>query len=90
MVVAVYEGQWFLAEVTGSQKDVPSLHKRLSYMCIKGMNTFTWGKEDIFNTPEEDILFSVDKTDVINSRGYIGLTKTDLVKVKKMMQNQQS
>ena len=79
-----------MAEVTGSQKGVPRHHKRLSYMCIKGMNSFTWTKEDIFNTPEEDILFSVDKTEVVNSHGYIGLTKIDVVKVKKMMLNYHS
>ena len=87
LVVAVYEGQWFIAEVSSNQKDVSSGHKRLSYMGIKGMNTFAWEKEDIFDTPEEDILFSIKNTIIKNSRGYIGLNKEDLTKVEKHMKN---
>ncbi len=34
-VVAVYEGQWFLAEVAGDQKNVRSGYTRPEYLAIK-------------------------------------------------------
>jgi hypothetical protein len=35
-VVAMYEGQWFLAEICGDQKNVGKGYIRLNYMLIKG------------------------------------------------------
>jgi hypothetical protein len=47
-VVAVYEGQWFLADICKDQTNVDPGYTRLNYMTIKGKNSFTWGlKEDI-------------------------------------------
>jgi hypothetical protein len=42
-VVAVYEGQWFLAEVTGDQVGVAVGYTNLSYMTIKGSTTVSSG-----------------------------------------------
>ncbi len=47
-VVAVYEGQWFLADICKDQTIVDPGYTRLNYMTIKGKNSFTRGlKEDI-------------------------------------------
>ena len=52
MVVAVYEGEWFVAEVF-----IPRGYKRLSYTSIKGKNVFSWpDKKDIVVTLQKDIL----------------------------------
>ena len=47
---------------------------------IKGQNTFSWEKEDIFNTPVKVIILVVKDTVIKNLYGYIGITKDDLVK----------
>ena len=52
LVCAVYEGEWFLAEVKESQGSQD--HVLLSYMKIKGHNTFAWDKEDLYETPVSD------------------------------------
>jgi hypothetical protein len=45
LVVAIYEGEWFLAEIC---KDQSNVDKGYPYMTIKGNNSFVWGeKEDI-------------------------------------------
>jgi hypothetical protein len=81
-VVAVYEGQWFLAEICGDQKNVGRGYTRLSYMVIKGTNTFTWGdKEDLHVTCNEDILLRAVEPEPVNSRGHLGLNKKDFVVV---------
>ena len=41
-VVAVYEGEWFIAEVCIDQRQVASGYTRLMYMSIKGNNCFAW------------------------------------------------
>jgi hypothetical protein len=78
-VVAMYEGQWFLAEVCEDQKNVQKGYVHLSYMVIKGTNCFAWGaKSDVVLTLEEDIVLDGVIPEPLNSRGYLGLTKTDL------------
>jgi hypothetical protein len=77
-VVAVYEGQLFLCEVCKDQKDVPRGYTKLSYMVIKGSNSFAWGsKADLHMTLNEDILISDVVPEPVNSRGHLGLKKTD-------------
>ena len=55
-VVAVYEEQWFLAEIAKDQSGVGQRYTRLKYMTIKGSNAFAWGHEDVHTTLSEDIL----------------------------------
>ena len=82
---AVYEEEWFLAEIAQDQVNVPENHSRLSFMKIKGRNTFAWDKPDIFEAPFEDIILKVTDTELKNSRGHIGLNKQDLEFVESTM-----
>ena len=78
-VVAEYEGQWFLTEVCRDQSGVPRGYTRLSYMVIKGKNSFGWGaKADVVTTLDEDILLTHVVPEPVNSRGHLGLKKSDL------------
>jgi hypothetical protein len=80
-VVAVYEDEWFLCEVCKDQKDVAKGYTKLSYMVIKGKNSFAWGdKVDLHVTLNEDILLRGVVPEPVNSRGHLGLKKTDLKK----------
>jgi hypothetical protein len=66
----------------GDQKNVGRGYNRLSYMVIKGTNTFTWGeKEDLHVTCNEDIILRAVKPEPVNSRGHLGLNKKDFVVV---------
>jgi hypothetical protein len=86
LVVAVYEGQWFVAEVCKEQERIPHGYKNLSYSSIKGTNTFTWpAKKDLWLTREEDIILKSVMVEPVNFRGYFGLKKDDLKKVKSLM-----
>jgi len=77
-VVAVYEGQWFITEVCRDQSGVSRGYTRLSYMVIRGKNTFAWGPKDYLITRDEDILLTHVVPQPLNSRGHVGLTKDDL------------
>lgn len=78
-VVAVYEGSWFLAEVSKDQTNVGKDYTRLIYMQIKGTNSFNWDfKTDIVVTLDEDILLEAVEPQPVNSRGHLGLNKKDL------------
>jgi hypothetical protein len=80
-VVAIYEGQWFLADVAESQEKVGHGYTRLSYAAIKGTNCFTWtDKPDIMVTLNEDIILSKVNVVPLNNRSHVGLTKQDLKK----------
>jgi hypothetical protein len=82
IVVAVYEGQWFLAEVTESQAGVAKGYTRLSYMVIKGANSFAWGsKPDVMDTLNDDIVLDQAEIVPVNSRGHLGLKQADLKRV---------
>ncbi len=82
-VIAVYEGQWFVAEVVQDQTSVPNRYTRLSYMVIKGSNSFAWGsKHDLMITLNEDIILDEEP---VNRRGHFGLKKNDLAKVNSSM-----
>jgi hypothetical protein len=84
-VVAIYEGEWFIAEVVSDQTSVPDGYVRLSYMLIKGSNSFIWPpKPDLVVTLEEDILLEVT-VQPVNSRGHLGLSKKDYEKVVSLM-----
>jgi hypothetical protein len=85
-VVAAYEGQWFLAEVTRDQTNVARGYTRLSYMVIKGKNSFSWGERpDIHVALNEDILLEAVSPEPVNSRGHLGLKKKDLQLVMSRM-----
>ena len=55
-------------------------------MTIKGQNSITWEKENIFNTSVEDIILVVKETVIKNSRGFIRINKNDLTTVKDKFQ----
>jgi hypothetical protein len=85
IVVAVYEGEWFIAEVVEDQSSVPGGYVKLSYMVIKGSNSFIWpSKPDVMMTLEEDILMEAT-VQPVNSRGHLGLSKNDYEKVISLM-----
>jgi hypothetical protein len=85
-VVALYEGEWFLAQVCEEQEDVAVGYTRLSYMVLKGRNCFAWGeKPDLVVTLEEDIILEKLQPDLLNSRGHMGLNKKDLKSVLSIM-----
>jgi hypothetical protein len=84
-VVAVYEQEWFLAEITKDQTGVGNGYTQLSYMAIKGNNSFAWGQKDIHVALNEDILMEPVCPEPINSRGHLGLKKIDLEKVISLM-----
>jgi hypothetical protein len=60
-VVAVYEGQWVLTELSTSQADVAHGYTRLSFMVIKGSNAFAGG-------PKRDILVTLNTLSLIMLR----------------------
>ncbi len=76
-VVAVYEGQWFLANVAENKVNVGHGYTKLSYLAIKGAD-----KPDIMVTLIEDIILSEVNVVPRNNRGHAGLTKDDLKKVE--------
>jgi len=85
-VVAIYEGEWFLAEICKDQQNVAAGYTRLSYMSIKGNNSFTWPeKEDIHVALDEDIIIEPVLPELLNNRGYLGLKKKDVDKVSYLM-----
>jgi hypothetical protein len=85
-VVALYEGEWFLAEVVEDQKGVPGGYTRLNYMTIKGSNIFMWGtRPDLVMTYNDDILLENIQPEPVNSRGHFRLNKKDLTYVKTWM-----
>ena len=84
-VVAVYEEQWFLAEIVMDQSGVGQGYTRLKYMTIKGSNAFAWAHDDVHTTLNEDILMEPVLPEPVNSRGNLGLKKKDLEKVLSLM-----
>jgi hypothetical protein len=85
-VVAIYEEQCFLAEVAKDQNGVPKGYTRLSYMLIKGKNSFTQPlKPDLHVTLEEDIVLKHVSPEPVNNCGCLGLSKTDYLKVLYLM-----
>ena len=84
-VVAVYEGEWFIAEVCIDQRKVGPGYTRLMYMSIKGNNCFAWGPPDLHITLDEDIILNDIVPEPVTSRGHIGLKKSDLKQVVTLM-----
>lgn len=85
-VAAVYEGQWFLAEVCRDQDNVKRGYTRLAYMAIKGKNAFAQpSRADLHVTLDEDILLKNIIPEPVNSRGCLGLNKKDLSNVLTLM-----
>ena len=74
LLVAIYESEWFIAEVAKDQSKATRGYVNLSYTCIRGANSFTWpSKPDIILTLEEDIVLEPVTVEPVNSRGNIGL-----------------
>jgi len=85
-VVAVYEEQWFLAQVSADQNNVKKGYCRLEYMAIRGINVFSSPeKPDIHMTCEEDILMRSVSPELVNNRGFLLLSLKDHKKVKSLM-----
>ena len=84
-VVAVYEDQWFLAEIHDDQRGVKRGYTKLSYMTLRGVNDFIWGPKDVHVTLNEDILLMPVSPEPINNRGHLKLKKQDLEKVLSLM-----
>jgi DDE superfamily endonuclease len=84
-VVAVYEGQWFLAEVVKDQAGIPTGYTKLSYMVIKGVNRFAWGPADVHTALNSNILMNDVVPEPVNSRGMLALSKKDLKLVTVLM-----
>ena len=80
-VVALYEEQAFLAEVSQDQSDVEVNYTRLNFMKINGMNRFIWGKPDILVTLNTDIIMKRVEPIPVNSRGCLGLKEADMKKL---------
>jgi len=81
-VVAVYEGQWFPAEICRDQSEVPKGYTKLNYLTIRGSNCFIWGpKPDIMVTLNEDIIMMRLVLEPINNRGHLALKSSDLKSV---------
>jgi hypothetical protein len=73
-VAAIYEGEWFLAEICKDQCNVAKGYTRLIYMTIKGNNSFVWGeKEDIpvHVALNEDIIVEPVLPEPQNTRGHL-------------------
>ena len=85
-VVALYEGEWFSAEAVEDQNGVNDGYTKLSFMTIKGKNQFTWVKQDLCDTLNEDILMQKNiKPIPVNNRGFLRLCKKDLDELNKKM-----
>lgn len=85
-VAASYEESWFLAEICADQKGVGRGYTRLSYMLIRGRNSFAWGdRKDIHVALDEDIILEPVLPEPVNSRGNLGLKKNDLQRVESWM-----
>lgn len=81
----MYEGQWFLAVISRDQENVAAGYTRLRYMTIKGNNSFAWGKEDVHDALDEDIIMEPVIPVPVNSRDCLGLTKKDYDKVSSLV-----
>lgn len=82
----MYEGEWFLAEKVKDQSEVCDGYTRLNYAAIRGQNHFAWPDDlDIVTTLNEDIILDKVTVEVMNSRGYFGLIRSDLKKVQQLL-----
>lgn len=83
-VVAVYEGQWLLAQVDINQDHAGSSHVNLAYMEKVGDNQFKWPKHnDHLLTLKEDILFRCSTPMLIGSSiraSNVGLPPSEALK----------
>jgi hypothetical protein len=72
-VVAVYDKEWFIAQVDHSQQETPAGYTRLRYMRKVGNNRFIWEKhQDLLDTLDLDILMSIPDPIPVASR-FMGL-----------------
>lgn len=87
LVVAMYEGEWFVGEtVKEDPKDVPKGYESISYASLRGKNVFCWPeKKDVMLTVKEDILVADVTVEPKNSRGHFGLKPNMLKKVESLM-----
>lgn len=60
-------------------------HSLLSYMTIKGRNSFAWGAKDFLLTLHEDILLAPITPVPVNNRGHFGFEKNDYEKALRLM-----
>ena len=83
-VVAIYEDDWYIAQVEGEDPDEETEgFTLLNYMYLKGFNKFSWGKKkDILKTNDRDIICAVSPPISVSSWA-LGLNREDLEKVRK-------
>ena len=60
-------------------------HTLLSYMTIKGRNSYAWGAKDILPTLNDDILISQVTPVPVKSRGHLGFEKSVYEKAMSLM-----
>ena len=85
-VAATYEGELFMAQVLEDQEDTMEGNTLLSYMTIKGRNSYAWGAKDILPTLNDDILISQVTPPVpVNSRRHLGFEKSVYEKAMHLM-----
>lgn len=86
LLVAIYEGEWFVAERLADQSGVPAGSVKLTYMAPRGINVFVWPERpDIMETLKEDILVENIAIEPSNSRGHFRVKDNDYKRVKCLM-----
>ena len=88
-VAAIYEEEWFVAQVEGEEPDEEEdgliLLKYMKQTGGRMKNSFIWpDKDDIFKTKESDILCKVSPPEPVSNRAF-GLNIADLNVVETMM-----
>ena len=76
--MAVYEGEWYVAEKELHQDGLDKGYTRLTYMeqVAKGKNIFLWPhKKDVVVTFNEDILVKGVSIEPGNNRGHFAVQK---------------
>ena len=84
-MVALYDNDWFIAQVEGEEPDEEvEGFTLLRYMEQKGENQFIHGKVDTLKTNDKDIILRVNPPEPVSNRHY-GLCNDDLKKLKAKM-----
>ena len=85
-VAAVYDGDWYVAQVEGEEPEEETEgYTLLKYMERKGNNQFVWGSgKDTLKTINKDILCIVDPPIPVSSRLW-GLPKDVVKSIEKIL-----
>lgn len=90
-VVAMYEKQWYIAQVEGEdpEDETPGC-TLLKYMARKGDNRFLWSKPDVFKTRNCDILLRTDPPIPVSARGFWGHPRSVVKEIEKLVKGKWS